>query len=139
MWKQSGRISLWRYEPNDRNFLGWHLNADAAGCESLLALLDELPHGPQPYRTLAITEPTPKQLNVPRANASWVAPSRLRLAWSSGPAAWEFSAELDPATLTFGAHWLVPLRNGIAGICKGQGDYAIGTRKGIGLPLWFWW
>jgi hypothetical protein len=112
---------------------------DAAGCESLLALLGELPHTPEPYRTLSITPPTSKQWRVPKANPAWVAPSRLRLAWSVEPAIWDFPAELDPAVLTFGVEWLGPLRNGVASIREGRGDYAIGTGKGIGLPLWFWW
>ena len=38
-WKQRGIISLWRYTENSRNYSGWHLTADAAGCASLLELL----------------------------------------------------------------------------------------------------
>jgi len=35
-----GRVSLWRYNLNERNYPGWNLDVDAAGCGSLLELID---------------------------------------------------------------------------------------------------
>lgn len=49
-WKQSGRISIWRYTENERNYPGWNLDALAAdGAGS---------------RSIAITAPTKAQLAV---------------------------------------------------------------------------
>jgi hypothetical protein len=140
-WKQSGRVSLWRYTENERNYPGWHLNADAAGCQSLLALLVALSADGHGSRTVAITAPTKAELNVPNNKsglAAWVAPDKLRVALSSDPEEWSFPPQVDPAALTIGSGWLARLGEGIAGIPAGRGDYAIGDRKG-GLPLWFWW
>lgn len=39
-WKRSGRIWLWRYAERNRNYLGWHLSADSAGRDALIALVD---------------------------------------------------------------------------------------------------
>lgn len=142
MWKQRGRVSLWRYTENERNYPGWHLNADRAGCESLLSLLDWLASSPGTCRTVAITAPTPLQLAVPgnrRGWAAWRAPDRLRLACSAAPSAWEFPPDLKPASLIVGPEWLQALRTGIAGIAEGQGDHSIGDRGNGSLPLWLWW
>ena len=140
-WKQSGRISLWRYTENERNFPGWHLNGDADGCKSLLALLDALAADGEGSRTVAIIAPTKTQLSVPNNKAglaAWKAPSKLRITFSPTSREWRFPANLDPAELTVGADWLQPLRDGISGIPAGRGDYAVGDRI-MGLSLWFWW
>lgn len=138
-WKQSGRISIWRYTENERNYPGWNLNADRAGCQSLLNLLDALAADGAGSRSIAITAPTKAQLGVPnnmRGQAAWVAPEKLRLTLSPVADQWSFPPDLDPAAIEVGSTWLQALREGIAGIPEGRGDYAIG--KGS-LRLWFWW
>ena len=138
-WKQSGRISIWRYTENERNYPGWHLNADRVGCQSLLALLDALVADGAGSRSIAITPPTKTQLGVPNnrhGQAAWVAPAKLRLTLSPVADQWSFPPDLDPAALVVGPTWLQALREGIDGIPEGRGDYSIG--KGS-LPLWFWW
>jgi hypothetical protein len=140
-WKQSGSVSLWRYTENLRNFPGWHLTADAAGCASLLALLDALAFdGVAASRTLGITAPTASVLAVPNNRSSgWVAPSKFRLAFSPRSNQWGFPDALEPASLSIGADWLPTLRQAIAGIPQGQGDYSIGQPGNGSLPLWIWW
>lgn len=138
-WKQTGRISIWRYTENERNYPGWHLNADRAGCQSLLSLLDALAADGAGSRSVAITAPTKAQLVVPnnmRGRAAWVAPEKLRLTISPVEDRWSFPPDLDPAAIEVGSAWLRALRGGIAGIPEGCADYAIG--KGS-LSLWFWW
>jgi len=136
------RISLWRYIENERNYPGWHLNADVAGCQLLLSLLQALAGDGIGTRTVAISAPTPKQLGVPNnrsGTAAWVSPTKLRLGLSATAGEWTFPGDLDPAVLSVGADWLPRLREGIAGIPQGRGDYSIGDRKAGNLPLWFWW
>ncbi|WP_082143545.1 hypothetical protein [Xanthomonas sp. NCPPB 1128] len=138
-WTQSGRISLWRYLQNERNYPGWHLNADPAGCQSLLALLDGLVADGAGFRTILITAPSKAELGVPnnrRGLAAWVAPEKLRLTLSTIDDHWSFPVGAAPAALEVGSAWLAALREGVAGIARGQGDHAIG--KG-GHRLWFWW
>ena len=142
MWKQEGRISLWRYTANERNYPGWHLNADKAGCASLLALLQELTGSPGAQRTVQISAPGPAQLSVPNnqgGRAPWLAPEKLRVSCCSEPQMWGFPPDSEPACLTVGASWLEPLRLGIRGIPEGRGDFSIGSGKNGSLPLWFWW
>ncbi|MCW0386532.1 hypothetical protein NB722_001071 [Xanthomonas sacchari] len=138
-WTQTGRISLWRYLENERNYPGWHFNADPAGCQSLLALLDALAADGAGSRTLLITAPSKTELGVPnnrRGLAAWVAPEKLRFTLSTTDDHWSFPVDAAPAALEVGSAWLAALREGIAGIANGKGDYAIG--KGS-HRLWFWW
>ena len=139
-WHQSGSVSLWRYTENERNYPGWHLNADEAGCRSLVALLEALVADGGGSRTLKLSAPTESQLRVPNnrsGRAAWVSPEKLRVVLSSSPGEWTFPAEMAPAALTLGSSWLDPIRTGIEGIAKGSGDFSIGGARG--LPLWFWW
>src|SRR5690606_19210464 len=116
--------SLWYYTENERNYPGWHLAADAAGCASLIALLDALAaDGTPASRAVEITPPSKAQLAVPNnksGSAAWRAPSKLRVALSSNPSEWSFPPALDPAVLTVGSEWLAPLRKGISGILHGR-------------------
>lgn len=137
MWNQTGRVVLWRYTENQRNYPGWHLSADADGCANLLAVLDQLSSASAAYRTLQITLPSAAQLGVPNnRSAGWLAPSRLRIEWSPQPATWLLPEALDLAHLTLGADWVAPLRAGITDIAAGRGDFSIGGRD---AGLWFWW
>ncbi len=140
-WKQAGSVALWRYKENQRNFPGWHLTADAAGCASLLTLLDALvADGGNRSRTVAVQAPTPAILSVPNNRSSACrSPSKLRLSLSANPSEWSFPDLLEPATLTLGAEWVPELQRGIADIARGEGDYSIGSPSGENLQLWFWW
>lgn len=140
-WKQAGSVALWRYTENQRNYPGWHLSADDAGCISLIALLDAFSaDGVACSRTISIARPTPEILDVPNnRSAAYVAPAKLLLSFSDTPSQWSFPDSLDPAELTIGADWLPKLRQAIAGIPRGEGDYSTGLSKGGSLRLTFWW
>ena len=142
-WNQTGNVSLWYYTENERNYPGWHLTADAAGCESLIALLDALAvDGIPAFRAVEIKPPSKAQLGVPNNKgglADWRSPSKLRVTFSGDPAEWSFPPDLEPAVLTIGSDWLAPLREGISGIPRGQGDQSIGSAGNGNSRLWFWW
>lgn len=139
-WKPSGSVSLWRYTENTRNYPGWHLTADAAGCDSLLDLLDALATEPGGYRTIPLRAPDEAQLGVPNNRRSpHIAATKLQLTLSDAPADWRFPSDHDPASLTIGNDWLAPLRKGLLDITQGRGDYRIGNDDSGSLKLWFWW
>jgi hypothetical protein len=138
-WKQEGSLSLWRYTENERNYPGWHLTADLAGCQSLIALFEALAaDGPSAFRTVDLTRPTRATLSVPNnrgGTADFESPEKLRIGFSENASHWSFPPQLEPAEFSYGYEWLSPLREGLNGIPLGKGDYSIGRD----LPLWFWW
>lgn len=140
-WKQSGRVSMWRYTEHARHFTGWHFNADEPGCLSILALIDALILDGSGGRTIALTAPTLAQLRVPAnkgGQAPWEGPERLRLILSSDVKAWSMSLSDTLLILKAGSEWMSQLREAIAGTRIGRGDYSISDRK-RGDQLWFWW
>jgi hypothetical protein len=142
-WKQAGRICLWRYTEFKRKFDGWHLTADEAGAQSLVALLRALAHEPGAHRTVRITAPSRHILQVPnfsQGRAQWAAPEKWRLSCSSIDQAWEFPATLAPAaSLAFGKDYLSDLVTWLEAIPRGEGDFCIGRQTHGNLALWFWW
>jgi hypothetical protein len=141
-WKQRGVISLWRYTENPKAFGGWHISANDVGIASLLELLRVLQLAPGSYRTISITQPSARLLQVPnfqQGRARWVAPSKLQLEVSPDAQTWEFPEDLEPAHFIVGASYLPALIRGLEGIPRGEGDYAIGSRAGGKLRLCFWW
>lgn len=141
-WTQSGRVSLWRYTENGQNYPGWNLNADPSGCKSLLELVDALVAENHGSRTINLAEPKRAQLEVPGnmdGAAKWISPAKFRVAISDSPSDWHFPHDINPARLLFGSKWAQRIRDGIAGISDGTGDYSIGTDQHGSLKLWFWW
>lgn len=143
LWKQAGRVSLWRYTENERNFPGWHVTADAIGCSSLISLMDAFSSDSvASSRTVEVVAPTPEILAVPNnrsGRATWSAPTKLVLSFSPTASQWSFPSSSDRAAFTVGSEWLALLRKGIEGIPNGLGDYCIGPQSNGNLRLWFWW
>ena len=137
-WHQHGTMSLWRYRENLRNYPGWHIGADAAGCASMLALLDALAlDGPGATRTLQLSPPSPAQLAVPNnRDARWDAPATLRLTVDEDVAFWQWDVDGARATLQLGDAATGALRQGVVDIAAGRGDYSVGQGA---QALWFWW
>jgi len=79
------------------------------------------------------------RLNHCNRSSGWRSPSKLRLSLSATASEWSFPESLEPAALTLGSEWIPTLRQGIAGIPRGEGDYSIGKAGGGNLQLWFWW
>lgn len=140
-WKQNGHISLWRYTQNERNYPGWHLAADDKGYRSLFELLEALASDAKGTRTIHLVTPSQSQLLIPNNQgglATWVSPTRLRVAHSDSPTDWFFPPDLEPASLKLGLDWSHSMRQGIAWVPSNRGDYSIGTRECGNFRLWLW-
>lgn len=139
-WKQEGSVFLWRYEPRNRNYGGWNISADKAGCGSLIKLLDVLSmDGSGATRSVRITRPTKAILAVPNCPVrTFVAPNALRITIANDPTEWRFPMTSEYADLSMGADWLLLMRDSIKDIDAGLGDYSIGGSDKGDLPLWFW-
>ena len=138
-WKHSGSISLWRYEPRDRNYPGWHLSADRTGSASFSALLDALlADGPDAYRSVELSAPSQYALPDNYKAGGWVSAPKLKLSIAGSPSEWPFVVGFNPAKLSVGADWVPLLKEGVLGIHHGKNDYSIGPRGRGNEPLWFW-
>ena len=128
------------YHSNDRNYPGWHLTANRAGVASLVALLDIVASGNQPaIQTVQLSSPTPAILSVPNnRRAEWTAPAKLRVGLADNPKEWVFACTDVAAQLTLGLDWCPVLRQAVARIPLGEGDFSIGPPD-PSQRLWLWW
>jgi len=149
-WKQSGKVYLWKYKENTKNYPGWHLHADDEGCASLLILIDSMKKAQFPSeRTLNIKPPTPKILMVPNnrgGKAKWVTVDKIKIKAVKGDSSseeWSLIHDHPKLFLTVGENMLKAFEKGIKDITKGKGDYSIGhekeTKEYEPSNLWFWW
>lgn len=139
-WKQRGRISVWRYTENRRNYGGWHLTADAEGADSVTALLVALNADPPgASRGLVVSPPSRQELGVPNNRQSGtVVPRKLRLMSHAEADHWTLRQEGENLLMIVGADWILKIRDGATGIAEGRGDFYIGENA-EDERLWFWW
>ena len=131
-WKQQGRLYLWRYIENARNYPGLHLTADDACCHSLADLIERMLSARwSSQKSLVVTPPTKEVLSVPQnrgGEAGCKSPSNLILKYPKDKVDGEhFSLEENghAVILSAGSRKLELLKEGVLKIPKGEGDYSI--------------
>ncbi len=148
-WRPTGRVYLWRYR-DSRSFRGWHLTADKAGGESLLALFSAFAAEEiSASRIMPLSDPTPAILQVPNFHgglAEWYAPSNWRISFhpaASDAELWLFPPDKGAARLDLGSDCLKILASHVADLMTGGGDDSMGGEAKESAAecsdLWFWW
>ncbi len=135
----SGVISVWHYEGFPRNYHGYHLNADAAGCVFLKGLMERLRDGRFPDgKGFKLAVPTAEQLAVPNCPVKCISATHLDLRYRRDVPDEHFAIEDREGRLVIemGLSTLAEFERGIVDISRGEGDWAI---HGVGRSLWFWW
>jgi hypothetical protein len=148
-WVLRGKVFLWRYRKNSKNYPGWDCTADRVGCLALIELFGALAgQSAAVSRTIPVTAPTSGILAVPNNQggaAPWWSPKKWRISYDPNSEAadtWAFPPDVDPAVLSIGASAIPYLTRGVTDAMNGTGDYSIGPRTGnpeTSTQLWFWW
>ncbi len=137
-WQQRGKIYLWQYTENTRNFPGWHLVVDSTASDSLAALVASLSEAQEPiHRTLQISRPTQNVLRIPNNKdglARFSAPEKLVIYFDpTSEGLWAFEWVDDVAEWRLGANSITELGSALANPNEFF-DRMFGKDK----PLWFW-
>lgn len=130
---------MWHYAGFPRNYPGYHLNADAAGCVFLKGLIEQLRDGRLPGgKGIKLTAPTTAQLAVPNCPLKCIPATHLDLQYRMEAPDDHFSIEDREGRLVveMGHSKLAEFERGIDDISRGGGDWAV---HGSGRSLWFWW
>lgn len=148
-WDLRGKVFLWRYRENARNYPGWHCTADRAGSLSLIEFLGALQEASTAvWRTIPLSMPTREIRAVPNNQggaARWWSPIRWSIAYDPNPEladTWTFPPDVDPAVLSIGTNAIPELTGGVTNLMNGLGDYSIRQQNGkpeTSTQLWFWW
>jgi len=143
MKNTAAEVVLWKYRENRRNYPGYHLTADLAGCEILRTTFQSLAHATTRLETsIALSPITPAVLSVPNnraGNATVVCFEKWSLA--SGPEFEDpyfiFGESGTQCRLVLSRALCARVCEGIEDIGRGRGDYSVGA--GGQQVLWFWW
>lgn len=138
-WCNHGVISVWHYEGFPRDYHGYHLNADAAGCVFLKGLIERLRNDRLPEGNgFKLTAPTAVQLAVPNGSLKYIPATRLDLHFLREAPDNYFAIEdrAGKLVIEMGRFKLAEFERGIDDISRVEGDWAI---HGEGRSLWFWW
>lgn len=134
-----GRVCLWKYASDSRNYAGTHLTADPAGCDTILAALAKLENATKASSVqLPIVAPGRVELDVVahRAPVISAATWTIRHDPQSEATTWRLSWTPKTVLLEVGLDRLAEFRAGVEDVRRGEGDYCIGAE---GEELWFWW
>lgn len=147
-WPAVGRVYLWRYDPNSRNYSGWHMTADAAGCAALLDVCTRIEASSYScVLDIPLCIVTAAVLAVPGAPGNPVQPRMWcwRVSKRFSPHHWSMipSKRGESVSLEISRDQVARLRAGLSDISCGRGDYSIGRDESdpqVDLErLWFWW
>lgn len=132
------RICVWRYLDNIRNYPGYHLSADAEGCQELRKRLG----GIRESATFVLTLPDAAVLSVPnnqdgRARCFGGRTLKVRTTPALDPGTFHWDEQDATFILTISREQIARLLAGVADIERGVGDYSI--RGDSDQALWFWW
>ena len=143
-FKVDGKVYVWKYTENQRNYPGWNLTVDLKASKNLSELLDLMNTSEWPGKMTISTElPTESQLKVPNNHgglAKWNSKPKLTLNYIKGESEnhWLIKEIDNCIEIQFGKTKLIELKNAINGIPKGDGEYAISDNKDESI-LYFWW
>ena len=143
-FKIKGRVYLWKYKENARNYPGWNLTMNNPASNSLTELLDLMKYSEyQSRKKVKITTPTSQQLDVPNnrnGQADFISVNNLLLNFEKfeDPNFWKIIENDDQIELRFGSERLTELKKAIMGIPEGEGDFAISDERDENI-LYLWW
>lgn len=143
--KVKGKIYIWKYLENSRNYPGWNITTDKIGGESLLELIDLMITCKwSSKKTFQTMEPNKNQLNVPNnknGKAEWKSVQNLTLNLKKEiePDFWEIIDKGNEIEISLGNNSLLKLEKAIKRILNNDGDFAIYSSNDDENVLYFWW
>lgn len=138
--KHTGRVYIWKFIPENRNYPGWNLTADIEGCNSLIKLLQQMQLASFPSHKTIITHPaTINQVKAATDNKPFETVGRIALKFRKGEQQlWQTEERNDVLEIRFGEREMQLLQTALQRIIKGEGDFAIGDAENEHL-VYFWW
>jgi hypothetical protein len=139
-YKLKGRLFVWKFHPENRNYLGWNLTGDNEGCNSLIELLELMQTSSFPSHNTITTQPaTINQVKATTGSIPFKSISKLNLRFRKGePQLWYIEEVDNGIQVTFGEREIELLQTALQRIIKGEGDFALGDSKDEHL-VYFWW
>ena len=139
-WKFTGSFSIWHYEPNNKNYFGFHCSGNTEGVASIVSLLEAFLIDHEYHsRSVALSSPNESSLRVVGCKSKNIAFNRLVLKFypeKENENLWSLTTSNGSVELSCGLNTLSLLKEAISGISLGKGDFCLGKKENA---LWFWW
>ena len=149
-WKQRGRICLWRFPDQTRNYPGWEFWADAAGCLSLIDLLGLMLASPWTAKKTIELADASSVVMLPGnpATEKWRSPKAFTIHYPKDKVPdnhWKWEGSLVRPLLKLGRARVEELMAAMESVSKGVGDFCIHvddqSLHGFEfekMSIWFW-
>lgn len=143
-YKVTGKVFIWKYKDNLRNYPGWNFTVDIKASQSLLRLLELMNNCEWSSQNIITTEiPTELQIRVPNnqnGNARWKTKKNLKLKCikTMSETHWLINEMENEVEIQFGKAKLEEFKNAITGIPEGKGDFDISDQNAENI-MFFWW
>jgi hypothetical protein len=141
--KIGGKVHIWTYKDNQRNYPGWNITTDLKASEQLTQLLNLMNlcdwSSKKTFRTESPTNNQLSTLNNQRGFTTWKSKPNLTLnCKTTEPEDHWLIRETDfGIEIQFGKTKLTELKNSINRIREGEGDFAISDQNDENI-LYFW-
>ncbi|GJM08357.1 MAG: hypothetical protein DHS20C11_06330 [Lysobacteraceae bacterium] len=136
-WRQKGKIYLWRYEGNEKNYPGYHFATNKSGLASFRVLLGALLEAKLgANRTIRLEQPTRDILAVPN-NTRGRAVSRERLGIEKGAESqWQVIETTESVKIVLGEKWITEFTDMLK-LVKPQVEPSVGPKGSTRVNLWW--
>jgi site-specific DNA-adenine methylase len=134
-----GKLYLWKFKGNVRNYPGWNLTADATSCDSLLNLFELMKFSRYPSRKTVNTENVTKNQVKVCGDYSYISAQKLTLNYRKGSEGlWYIHLDSNNLEISMGDEKLNELESAIKRVKVNEGDFAISDNNEENI-LYFWW
>jgi hypothetical protein len=143
-YKVGGKVYIWTFKENSRNYPEWNFTVDLKASKSLSELLDFMNKCEwSTNKTIKTEKPTRLQLDVPNnlyGTAKSISKSNMTFKCKTTETTnhWLIKETDNGIEVQFGKEKLIELQNAINGIPENRGDFAISDNNDNNI-LYFWW
>jgi len=142
--KVSGKIFIWRYTDNDRNYPGWNLTVDKMASQDLsqlFRLMEQCDWSTK--KSVSTSQPTDKELSVPnnrQGTAKWMSKPAITfiVRKDGGADVWAVHEKKNEIEIALSKNRLQQLRDAILDVPNGRAETSIADSKQENI-LTFWW
>lgn len=137
--KLQGRLSIWKFRPENLNYIGWNLTGDVPGCVSFIELLEKMHASLASSHLTLITELISiEQVKAIAGAKPFKIVQQLTLQYAQGePQLWRTEEGDVEVILSFGEREIELLQTALYRIMKGEHDFALGDANDEHL-VYFW-
>lgn len=142
-FKISGKVYIWKYSDNGRNYPGWNLTMDNLASQEISKLLDLMSNCEWTTSKKLLTQrPTGNEVFTPnnrRGHANWTTKEKMAITHKANesPDFWAVIDKEAELEIRFGKQKLMELKRAIESIPTGKGDFSIADRQDENI-LTFW-